>query len=58
MRQVRTPRYRLPRSCIYMFTELRPPGPNQSVYREDCTQCFDSIVSCSYSAYLKADDLG
>ena len=25
--------------------ELRPPGPNQAVYREDCTQCFDSIVS-------------
>ncbi|KAF2268477.1 ubiquitin carboxyl-terminal hydrolase 14 [Lojkania enalia] len=23
--------------------ELHPPGPNQSVYREDCTQCFDSI---------------
>ncbi|KAF2688077.1 hypothetical protein K458DRAFT_440797 [Lentithecium fluviatile CBS 122367] len=23
--------------------ELRPPGPTQSVYREDCTQCFDSI---------------
>ncbi|KAF2734720.1 ubiquitin carboxyl-terminal hydrolase 14 [Polyplosphaeria fusca] len=23
--------------------ELRPPGPIQSVYREDCTQCFDSI---------------
>ncbi|KAE8454065.1 hypothetical protein EG329_007843 [Mollisiaceae sp. DMI_Dod_QoI] len=23
--------------------ELRPPGPAQSVYREDCTQCFDSI---------------
>ncbi|EKD16603.1 uncharacterized protein L3040_001346 [Drepanopeziza brunnea f. sp. 'multigermtubi'] len=23
--------------------ELRPPGVNQSVYREDCTQCFDSI---------------
>ncbi|KAF2661662.1 hypothetical protein K491DRAFT_673607 [Lophiostoma macrostomum CBS 122681] len=22
---------------------LRTPGPNQSVYREDCTQCFDSI---------------
>ncbi|KAH8902328.1 ubiquitinyl hydrolase [Coniochaeta sp. PMI_546] len=22
---------------------LRPPTPNQSVYREDCTQCFDSI---------------
>ncbi|KAH7356565.1 ubiquitin carboxyl-terminal hydrolase-like protein [Rhexocercosporidium sp. MPI-PUGE-AT-0058] len=23
--------------------ELRPPGVAQSVYREDCTQCFDSI---------------
>ncbi|CAI6335212.1 unnamed protein product [Periconia digitata] len=23
--------------------ELQAPGPNQSVYREDCTQCFDSI---------------
>ena len=23
--------------------ELKPPGPSQSVYREDCTQCFDSI---------------
>ncbi|KAH6865023.1 ubiquitin carboxyl-terminal hydrolase 14 [Alternaria rosae] len=23
--------------------ELHPPGPTQSVYREDCTQCFDSI---------------
>lgn len=22
---------------------LRPPNPSQSVYREDCTQCFDSI---------------
>lgn len=22
---------------------FRPPRPNQSVYREDCTQCFDSI---------------
>jgi hypothetical protein len=27
--------------------ELRPPRPNQAVYREDCTQCFDSIVSHS-----------
>jgi hypothetical protein len=27
-----------------VLTELRPPGPSQSVYREDCTQCFDSIV--------------
>jgi hypothetical protein len=26
-------------------TELHPPTPAQSVYREDCTQCFDSIVS-------------
>lgn len=24
---------------------LTPPTPFQSVYREDCTQCFDSIVS-------------
>ncbi|KAF4121487.1 ubiquitin carboxyl-terminal hydrolase 5/13 [Geosmithia morbida] len=24
-------------------TGLRPPTPAQSVYREDCTQCFDSI---------------
>lgn len=24
--------------------ELRAPTPAQSVYREDCTQCFDSIV--------------
>lgn len=23
--------------------DLRPPRANQSVYREDCTQCFDSI---------------
>jgi ubiquitin carboxyl-terminal hydrolase 5/13 len=23
--------------------QLRPPLPSQSVYREDCTQCFDSI---------------
>lgn len=26
------------------FLELRPPTAAQSVYREDCTQCFDSIV--------------
>ena len=24
--------------------ELNPPRPSQSVYKEDCTQCFDSIV--------------
>ncbi|KAF2876802.1 hypothetical protein BDV95DRAFT_625943 [Massariosphaeria phaeospora] len=26
-----------------LHAQLRPPGPTQSVYREDCTQCFDSI---------------
>lgn len=25
------------------LTDLEPPKPHQSVYREDCTQCFDSI---------------
>lgn len=31
-------------SCAHVNApELRPPGPTQSVYREDCTQCFDSI---------------
>jgi len=31
-------------ACTHVnATELRPPGPSQSVYREDCTQCFDSI---------------
>ncbi|KAJ4383510.1 ubiquitin C-terminal hydrolase Ubp14 [Didymella sp. IMI 355093] len=31
-------------ACVHVNApELRPPGPNQSVYREDCTQCFDSI---------------
>ncbi|KAJ9667837.1 ubiquitin C-terminal hydrolase Ubp14 [Coniosporium apollinis] len=31
-------------ACVHVnVPELRPPGPNQSVYREDCTQCFDSI---------------
>ncbi|KAI9818304.1 MAG: hypothetical protein M1832_004422 [Thelocarpon impressellum] len=27
--------------------ELRPPAPDQSVYREDCTQCFDSADDSS-----------
>lgn len=27
-----------------LFAGLAPPTPAQSVYREDCTQCFDSIV--------------
>ncbi|OCK79184.1 ubiquitin carboxyl-terminal hydrolase 14 [Lepidopterella palustris CBS 459.81] len=31
-------------ACIHVNSpELRAPGPNDSVYREDCTQCFDSI---------------
>jgi ubiquitin carboxyl-terminal hydrolase 5/13 len=31
-------------SCIHINdAQLRPPLPTQSVYREDCTQCFDSI---------------
>ncbi|KAG9242536.1 hypothetical protein BJ878DRAFT_514899 [Calycina marina] len=30
--------------CVHSEApELRPPGPSQAVYREDCTQCFDSI---------------
>ncbi len=34
---------------LIMSTELHPPTPAQSVYREDCTQCFDSIVSLTRS---------
>ncbi|KAG9237568.1 ubiquitin carboxyl-terminal hydrolase-like protein [Amylocarpus encephaloides] len=31
-------------SCKHInAAELRVPSPTQSVYREDCTQCFDSI---------------
>ncbi|KAF7858652.1 hypothetical protein EAF04_009251 [Stromatinia cepivora] len=31
-------------SCKHVdAAELHPPGPSQAVYREDCTQCFDSI---------------
>ncbi|OJD36994.1 ubiquitin thiolesterase [Diplodia corticola] len=31
-------------ACLHVNApELRAPGPSQSVYREDCTQCFDSI---------------
>ncbi|KAH8686001.1 hypothetical protein BGZ60DRAFT_365606 [Tricladium varicosporioides] len=31
-------------ACKHVDLEgLRAPGPTQSVYREDCTQCFDSI---------------
>jgi ubiquitin carboxyl-terminal hydrolase 5/13 len=31
-------------SCTHATSEsLNPPGLNQPVYREDCTQCFDSV---------------
>ena len=31
-------------ACPHVLNQdLRPPRPTQSVYREDCTQCFDSI---------------
>ncbi|OQD79523.1 hypothetical protein PENANT_c049G06754 [Penicillium antarcticum] len=31
-------------SCVHASAaDLIPPGPSQAVYREDCTQCFDSI---------------
>ena len=33
--------------CPHASVELQPPRPTQSVYREDCTQCFDSIDSPS-----------
>ncbi|OGM39157.1 ubiquitin hydrolase [Aspergillus bombycis] len=28
---------------ISHVADLKPPSPSQAVYREDCTQCFDSI---------------
>lgn len=28
---------------VQQFPDLRPPRPSESVYREDCTRCFDSI---------------
>ncbi|KAJ5355776.1 Ubiquitinyl hydrolase [Penicillium concentricum] len=31
-------------SCVHTdAADLNPPGSSQAVYREDCTQCFDSI---------------
>ncbi|KAJ5150974.1 Ubiquitin carboxyl-terminal hydrolase 14 [Penicillium canariense] len=31
-------------ACVHSgASDLSPPGPSQAVYREDCTQCFDSI---------------
>ncbi|EPS31280.1 hypothetical protein PDE_06235 [Penicillium oxalicum 114-2] len=31
-------------ACVHAGApDLSPPGPSQDVYREDCTQCFDSI---------------
>jgi ubiquitin carboxyl-terminal hydrolase 5/13 len=29
--------------CSHTQLDLNPPRQNQSVYREDCTQCFDSV---------------
>ena len=34
-------------SCKHVSSALYPPSASQSVYREDCTRCFDSIVSSS-----------
>lgn len=34
-------------NCPHTKLDFLPPRPNQSVYREDCTQCFDSIDSPS-----------
>ncbi|KAJ5750798.1 hypothetical protein N7533_007826 [Penicillium manginii] len=35
-------------ACIHSEASvISPPGPFQSVYREDCTQCFDSIDDAS-----------
>ncbi|KAJ5760070.1 hypothetical protein N7520_007226 [Penicillium odoratum] len=31
-------------ACVHSgASDLQPPGTSQAVYREDCTQCFDSI---------------
>ncbi|PYH47279.1 ubiquitin-specific protease UBP14 [Aspergillus saccharolyticus JOP 1030-1] len=31
-------------ACFHVNSdELKPPSPSQVVYREDCTQCFDSV---------------
>ncbi|OJJ49497.1 hypothetical protein ASPZODRAFT_127964 [Penicilliopsis zonata CBS 506.65] len=31
-------------SCPHVHAQdIKPPGPSEVVYREDCTQCFDSI---------------
>ena len=32
-------------ACPHIPSSLAPPRPSQSVYREDCTLCFDSIDS-------------
>ena len=34
-------------ACPHVTSSLAPPRPTQSVYREDCTLCFDSIDSPS-----------
>ncbi|KAK6374165.1 ubiquitin C-terminal hydrolase Ubp14 [Lithohypha guttulata] len=35
--------FNLKRSAPLTEPDLNPPRPSRSVYREDCTQCFDSI---------------
>lgn len=35
--------FKLKLSAMLTCPDLSPPKPTQSVYREDCTQCFDSI---------------
>lgn len=43
------------------FSDLQPPRSDQDVYREDCTQCFDSIVRLSRALHSMLDidnDLG
>lgn len=43
--------FTLKRSDRLIMLDLQPPGTSQAVYREDCTQCFDSIV-CFLSRQL------
>ncbi|KAJ5101466.1 hypothetical protein NUU61_003688 [Penicillium alfredii] len=44
-------------SCVHSGApDLVPPGPSQAVYREDCTQCFDSIFSKDGDSGLNRDE--
>lgn len=40
------------RSDRLIILDLQPPGNSQAVYREDCTQCFDSIVCFLFYFFL------